>query len=118
MSVHKHKKSVMDWITIVMALSMKTFSGFFMWMSTMMAIEIPMTLNWDVSFQQGTVKIVAIAMIQWPDTYPGSEERCNQIGDGSIDNDVEEDGFSDVSCGGLDCDDSGLWCQRLLRWSL
>ena len=43
------------------------------------------------------------------DIYPGASLGCDGVDydcDGVIDNDADGDGYSDVACGGLDCDDS------------
>ena len=44
-----------------------------------------------------------------PEIYPSAPLACNGTDadcDGSIDNDADLDGYSDATCGGLDCDDA------------
>ena len=45
------------------------------------------------------------------DIYPGASLGCDGVDydcDGIIDNDADGDGYSDVTCGGLDCDDDDV----------
>ena len=47
-----------------------------------------------------------------PDIHPEAESRCDDVDrdcDGQVDDDADEDGYSDAECGGSDCDDDYDW---------